>query len=298
MAKTLAFLTLLCLALHGTQVGAVECNSTVGQDDGGTCTGEYCFNMEDKIRGCVSFYRMIRDDNIACGHMHLMGSMRKVCICTQPYCGKYEVANMPVQTLANVTCTDDTMPSGSCTPGPCYVGNDLARYGTVRPTDQPDFQRTCMQDWFAVTDFKELIMYEVPPLAGHAACFFDSDGMYNCMCKDPGCNAQMGPTMQAETDDQHYTCYKAECRMGTDPQCTDTYLGNETCVGQMCYYLKAQYDFQLDGKTYKESKIVRDCLNYSHANPIGDLTFVTGFEFGKSTSVFYPCQGEKCNDKT
>jgi hypothetical protein len=228
--------------------------------------------------------------------MHLMGAKRTVCVCTQPYCGKYDVANMPTQTLAKVTCTDDTTEEGTCTPGPCYVGNDLRRYG-VNATDYPTLQRTCMQDWFAVTDFKELIMYEVPPLANHSSCFFDGN-QYNCMCKDPGCNNEYQPSSEPSQTDKYYTCHKMQCTPGQDPNCAPEYLGNDTCVGQMCYYLSARYNFTVDSLVYNHSSIVRDCLNYSHEDPLQDLTFATGFEFGDSTNVFYPCRGDLCNDKT
>jgi len=292
VAKTIIFL----LALEGA-TAEVQCNSSVIAGANGTCTGQYCFNIENQITGCVNFYRQIRDDNIACGQFHILGKMRRMCVCTQAYCGKYDVANMPNQVLADVNCTDDSTEKGYCSPGPCYVGNDLARYG-LKPTDTPAMQQTCMPDWFAVTNFKQLIVYEVPPLKNHSACFFDNE-MFNCYCKDPGCNNDTKASLPPAADADHYTCRKMACSPDKDPKCNETTLGTETCIGQMCYYLKASYDFSLDGKTYKETNIVRDCLNYSHAkHPLDDLSFVTGFEFGKSSSVFYPCRQDLCNEKT
>jgi hypothetical protein len=117
------------------------------------------------------------------------------------------------------------------------------------------------------------------------------------MCKDPGCNEENKPAKEAVEADQYFQCHKMHCRPDQEKNCNEKYLGTDMCHGQMCYYLKTQYDFTLEGKTYKESNIIRDCLNYSFENPIEDLNFLTRFEFGeKSTSDFFPCRGDLCNN--
>jgi len=203
---------------------------------------------------------------------------------------------MPSLTLAPVNCTDDTHTAvdGQCTPGPCYVGNDLKRYDNKSISTM----QTCIPDWMAVTNFKNTIIYEAPLLKGHPACFSDQD-KFNCMCKDPGCNRDAKPTVPPANDDNLFQCHKMRCNPDKDKNCNKKYLGTDKCVGQMCYYLETHYDVQLDGQTYQGNDIIRDCLNYSFKNPLQDVNFLTRFEFGdKAHSNFRPCRGDLCNAKT